>query len=117
MRMKRHLALLRGRSRQVQKDEALARKSQKQRTPPEIEDNGTEQPVQAFFSEEFLDAVLRYAGLDRKGRKDAMQELDMLWPEGHLLPEPEDLRGRTENLAGAVGLFQALIGAAGQKTR
>ena len=67
--------------------------------------------------EEFLDAVLRYAGLDRKGRKDAMQELDMLWPEGHLLPEPEDLRGRTENLAGAVGLFQALIGAAGQKTR
>ena len=117
MRMKRHLALLRGRSRQVQKDEALARKSQKQRTPPEIEDNGTEQPVQAFFSEEFLDAVLRYARLDRKGRKDAMQELDMLWPEGHLLPEPEDLRGRTENLAGAVGLFQALIGAAGQKTR
>ena len=117
MRMKRHLALLRGRSRQVQKDEALARKSQKQRTPPEIEDNGTEQPVQAFFSEEFLDAVLRYAGLDRKGRKDAMQELDMYWPEGHLLPEPEDLRGRTENLAGAVGLFQALIGAAGQKTR
>ena len=115
MRMRRHLAMLEGRARQVQEDESRARMLR--RAMPEFR-NTVQETRTLFFPPQVADILCSDVRLDRKGRRRAQEMLESEWPHGHLTSLREQLRKQIPPEGeGGTALLEAVLQAAKQEGR